>query len=165
MIAFIALTLLVGRQDIRPVKTEQWGAGVVICLERDAFLMPLTLTVSCFSKIQTGFIFVVAAHPGGPEKRTVKRVCMRCVCVCVCVLLVVHHTPRRRCRSTTQQRDTFECTIDAAAGPTRCVTSICTRVSHCCIGCRPSVAVHRYSRTAVAIQTEVFMKSLCRCHR
>jgi len=28
-----------------------------------AQLMPLTLTVSCFSKIQTGFTFLVPAHP------------------------------------------------------------------------------------------------------
>jgi len=43
--------------------------------------MPLPLIVSCFSKIQIGFTFLVPAHPGGPEKRAVKRVC---VCVCVC---------------------------------------------------------------------------------
>jgi len=35
--AFGALTLLVGgRKGIWPVKTEQWGAGVVMCLERGA---------------------------------------------------------------------------------------------------------------------------------
>ena len=50
------------------------GAGVVICLERGADLhmaqlMPLLLTVSCFSKIQIGFYL----------SGTVKRVC---VCVC-----------------------------------------------------------------------------------
>jgi len=43
-------------------KTEWWGAGVIICLERGADLhtaqlMPLPLTVSCFSKIQIGFTF------------------------------------------------------------------------------------------------------------
>ena len=48
-----------GRKGIRPVKTEWWGAGMVICLERGADLhmaqlMPLPLTVSCFSKIQIG---------------------------------------------------------------------------------------------------------------
>ena len=42
---------------------------MVICLERGADLhmsqrMPLPLTVSCFSKIQTGFSFLVPAHPG-----------------------------------------------------------------------------------------------------
>ena len=60
---------------------------MVICLERGADmhmpqLMPLPLTVSCFSKIQIGFTFLVPAHPGSPGKRAVKRVC---VCVCVCV--------------------------------------------------------------------------------
>jgi len=50
--------LLVGRQEGHPAckTTEWWGAGVVICLERGADLhmaqlMPLPLTVSCFSKI------------------------------------------------------------------------------------------------------------------
>jgi len=63
---------------------ECWGAGVVICLERGADwhmaqLMPLPLTISCFSKIQIGFTFMVPAHLGSPGKRAVKRVC---VCVC-----------------------------------------------------------------------------------
>jgi len=54
-----------------------------ICLERGADLhmfqlMPLSLTVSCFSKIQIAFTFLVPAHPGSPRKRAVKRVC---VCV------------------------------------------------------------------------------------
>ena len=47
---------------------------MVICLERCADLhmaqlMPLPLTVSCFSKIQTGFTFLVLAHLGSPRKR------------------------------------------------------------------------------------------------
>ena len=58
---------------------------MVICLERDADLhmaqlMPLPLTVSCFSKILISFTFLVLAHPGSPGKRAVKLVC---VCVCV----------------------------------------------------------------------------------
>ena len=58
---------------------------MVICLEQGADLhmfqlMPLPLAVSCFSKIQIGFTFLVLAHPGSPGKRAVKRVC---VCVCV----------------------------------------------------------------------------------
>jgi len=57
---------------------------VVVCLERGADLhmaqlMPLPLTVSCFSKIQIGFTFLVPADPGSPGKRAVKR----CVCVCL----------------------------------------------------------------------------------
>ena len=47
-------------------------------------LMPLPPTVSCFSKIQIGFTFLVPAHSGSPGQRAVKRVCV-CVCVCVCV--------------------------------------------------------------------------------
>jgi len=70
-----------GRKGIRPVKTEWWGAGVVVCLKRVADLhmaqlMTLPLTVSCFSKIQIGFHFLVLAHPGSPRKRAVKRVCV-----------------------------------------------------------------------------------------
>jgi len=61
---------------------------VVICLEQGADLhmaqlMPLPFTVSCFSKIQIGFTFLVPAYPGSPGQRAVKRVC---VCVCVLVL-------------------------------------------------------------------------------
>jgi len=52
---------------------------MVICLERGADLhmdqlMPLPLTVSCFSKIQTGFTFLVPAYPGSPGQRAVKQV-------------------------------------------------------------------------------------------
>jgi len=47
---------------------------VVICLERGADLhmaqlMPLPLTVSCFSKIQIGFTFMVLAQPCSPEQK------------------------------------------------------------------------------------------------
>jgi len=50
---------------------------VVISLEQGAdLLMPLPLTVSCFSKIQIGFTLLVPAHPGRPGKRAVKRVCV-----------------------------------------------------------------------------------------
>ena len=69
------------RKGIRPVKTEQWGAGTVICLEQGADLhmaqlMPLPLTVSCFSQIQIGFTFPVPAYLGSPGKRAVKWVCV-----------------------------------------------------------------------------------------
>jgi len=60
---------------------------MVICLERGADLhmaqlMLLPLTVSCFSKIQIGFTFLVPADPGSPGKRTVKHV--RCTIVILC---------------------------------------------------------------------------------
>ena len=84
--AFSALTLLVGRQEGHPAckKTEWWDAGVVICLERGAdlhmaHLMPLSLTVCYFSKIQIGFTFLVPAHLVSRGQRAVKH-------VCVCVL-------------------------------------------------------------------------------
>ena len=38
--------------------------------------MPLPLTVSCFSKIQIGFTFLVLAYLGSPGQRAVKRVCV-----------------------------------------------------------------------------------------
>jgi len=81
--AFNALTLLVGWQEGHPArkKTQWWGAGMVICLERGADLhmaqlMLLSLTVSCFCKIQIGFTFMVPAHLGSPGQRAVKRVCV-----------------------------------------------------------------------------------------
>jgi len=44
---------------------------MVICLERGADLrmaqlMPLPLTVSCFSKIHIGFTFLTPVHPSSP---------------------------------------------------------------------------------------------------
>ena len=75
--------LLVGRQEGHPAcKNEWWGTGVVICLEQGAYLhiaqlMPLPLTVSCFSKIQIGFTFLVLAYPGSPGKGPLN-VCVRC---------------------------------------------------------------------------------------
>ena len=62
--SFSALTLLVG-----------WQEGHM------AQLMPLPIAVSCFSKIQIGFTFLVLAYPGSPGQRAVKR-------VCVCVYLI-----------------------------------------------------------------------------
>ena len=64
---------------------------MVICLERGADLhiaqlMPLPITVSCFSKIQIGLPFLVPAHLGSPGKRADKFVCV-CVCVNGCVFV------------------------------------------------------------------------------
>jgi len=64
---------------------------MVICLERGADLhtvqlMPLPLTVSCFSKILTGFTFLVPAHPVVPDQGPLNG------CVCVCVVRYVTGT-------------------------------------------------------------------------
>ena len=79
---------------------------MVICLERGADLhiaqlMPLPLTVSCFSKIHIGFTFWYRLTLVVPDKWPLNgcvraRVCVRarararvCVCVCVCVCVGV----------------------------------------------------------------------------
>ena len=81
-VAFSALTLLVGRQEGHPACKKLSGevlawlsvwSKVQTCM---AQLMPLPLTVSCFSKIQIGFAFLVPAHPDSPGQRAVKRVCV-----------------------------------------------------------------------------------------
>ena len=63
-----------------------------------AQLMPLPLIVSCFSKIQIGFTFLVPAHLGSPGQRAVKR-----VCECVSVLTqtaVFQALQRRECQTS-----------------------------------------------------------------
>ena len=57
---------------------------MVICLERGADLhmaqlMPLPLTVSCSSKIQIGFTFLVQAHLGSHGQRAIEQVCVSVV--------------------------------------------------------------------------------------
>jgi len=74
--AFSALTLLVWRQEGHPACKKQSG-GVLAWLSvwsevQMAQLIPLPLTVSCSSKIQIGFTFLVLAYPGCPGKEAVK---------------------------------------------------------------------------------------------
>jgi len=62
---------------------------VVVCLQQCADLhmaqlIPPPLTISCFSKIQIGFTFLVLAYLDNPGKRAIKRLCV-CECVCVCI--------------------------------------------------------------------------------
>jgi len=64
---------------------------MVICLERGADLhmaqlIPLLLTVSCFSKIQIGFTYLVPAHLGSPGKGPLNG----CVCVCHLIFLKIY---------------------------------------------------------------------------
>ena len=66
----VLLRLLVGWQEGHPAcKKLSGGVLAWLSVERGADLhiaqlMPLPLTVSCFSKNQIGFTFLVPAHPG-----------------------------------------------------------------------------------------------------
>jgi len=72
---FSALTLLVGRQEGHPackkLRVVGYWYGYLSGASADlhtAQLMPLPLTVSCFSKNQIVFTFLVPAHLGIPGK-------------------------------------------------------------------------------------------------
>ena len=75
---FSALMLLVWRQEGHPA-CKNWMVGCwhgyLSAALHMVQLMPLPLTVSCFSKILIGFTFLVLAHPGSPGKMAVKWVC------------------------------------------------------------------------------------------
>jgi len=65
--------LLVGRQEGHLACEKLSGGVLVWSCECGADLhmarvMPLSLTVSCFSKIRIGFTFLVPAHLGSPGK-------------------------------------------------------------------------------------------------
>jgi len=87
--SFSALTLLVGQQEGHPAckKTQWWGAGVVICLERGADLhtarlMPLPLTVSeSLASVKSRLVlpFWYRLTRVVPDKGPLNG----CVCVCV----------------------------------------------------------------------------------
>ena len=86
--AFSALTLLVGRQEGHPACKKLSGevlawlsvwSEVQTCM---AQLMPLPLTVSCFSKTQIGLPFWYRPTWVVLEKGPLNG----CVCVCVCLL-------------------------------------------------------------------------------
>ena len=86
-VALSALMLLVGRH--LACKNERWGAGMVICLQQDANLhmaqlMPLPLTVSCFSKIQMVLPFWYWPTRVVPEKGPLNG--------CVCVVVVNYYS-------------------------------------------------------------------------
>jgi len=74
-----------GRKGIWPVKNWVVGCwrGYLSGARCRLAYGPADVTVSCFSKIQIGFAFLVPTHPGSPRKGAVKRVCV-CVCVQLC---------------------------------------------------------------------------------
>ena len=88
-VAYSALTLLVGQQEGHPAckklssEVLAWlsvWSEVQTCM---AHLMPLPLTVSCFSKIQIGLPFWYRLARVVPDKGSLNW----CLCVCVCVTL------------------------------------------------------------------------------
>ena len=79
---------------------------MVICLQQGADLhmaqlMPLSLTVSCFSKIQIGFAYLVPAHPDSPRQRAVKRVCVCSAFLWVSTFVVLKNGIKIQARSRT----------------------------------------------------------------
>ena len=69
-----------GRKGIQPVKKLSGGErGADLHM---AQLMPQPLTVSCFSKIQICFTFLVLAHPRSPRQSAIKRVLLSCLLEC-----------------------------------------------------------------------------------
>ena len=94
---------------------------MVICLERGADLhvaqlMPLPLTVSCFSKIQISFTFLIPAHPGRPRQRAVKR-----VCACVCVALSYINPITSYHKLCSHLRKKIECDTECVDGRRFCL--------------------------------------------
>jgi len=137
--AFIALAPLVGWQEGHTAckKTEWWGAGMFICLEWRAYLhtaqlMPLPLTVSCFSKIQIGFTFLLPALSASPGQRAVKPVCV-CVCVCVFLSTEIRFTLSKDAVYCPGLMDAacVICVLDAA-----CMVCVGCRMCGLCVGCR-----------------------------
>jgi len=85
LVAFSALTLLVGRQEGHPARKKIWGDGGgghwLVRMEwrpaRWSVCLPLLIS-PCTIKSRSSLL--APAHPGVPGKRAVKRLC---VCVCV----------------------------------------------------------------------------------
>ena len=82
---FNGLTLLVGRQEGHPA-CKKLSSGVLAWLSVSSEVQTCIRpgwchchSLSCFTKIQIGFTFLVPAHLGSPGKGPLNR----CVCVCV----------------------------------------------------------------------------------
>ena len=105
------------RQEGHPAckKTEWWGAGMVICLERGADLhmaqmMPLPLTVSGFSKIQICLPFWYRLTRVVPDKWPLNE------CVCVNIDIMVNNSRSLQTEPVTYQpKDTFVSSLQVAS--------------------------------------------------
>ena len=87
--AFSALTLLVGRQEGHPAckKSEWWGVGMVICLERCADLHMAQLILLQLASVKSRLVlpFWYRLTCVVPDKGSLNR----CVCMCVCVICFI----------------------------------------------------------------------------
>jgi len=77
-----------GRKGIQPVKKLSLGVlrWLSVCGEVQICIWPSWChchSLSCFSKIQTGYTFLVLAYPGSPRQKPLNR-----CCCCCCVPLV-----------------------------------------------------------------------------
>ena len=125
---------------------------MVICLEQGADFhmvqrISLLLTVSCFSKIQICFTFLVPAHPGSPGQRAVKR-----VCVCVCVnYLNIYRTDLRQIftvgrTKVVDERSKLVFTARCYASAVLAMGCVCLSVSVCVCLSQVEVLVKRLNR-------------------
>ena len=135
-----------GRKGIRPLKKLSGGmlAWLSVWSEVQTHmvqLMPLPLTVSCFSEIQIGFTFLVPAYPGSPGKRVVKR-----ACVCVSVLSQeIGWEERLRCDPFCVNWDVKPCSITFTFIWFTSVISCCSRLTLCSLRCLTSWTVVQLS--------------------
>ena len=93
LFAFSALTLLVGRQEGHPAckKTERWGVGVVICLERGADLhMAQLMNCHSLSLASVKSRLVLPLWYWLTQVVLDKGPLNVCVCVCVCIYTMSH---------------------------------------------------------------------------
>ena len=136
-LGFSALTLLVGRQEGHPA-CRNWVVGCWHGHPSGARCRlaygPADATVSCFSKIKTGFTFLVLTHLGSHGQRAVKRMCV-CLCVCVWYCPGVH---RRSWRSVEVGAE-----LSASQVPHGTVCCLCCvqRHSH---HCRAGFSTHQW---------------------
>ena len=91
-------------------------------------LTPLPLTVSCFSKIQIGFTFLVPAHLGSPGKRAVKRVCVR-----VSAWICIAHNSLEPEWSRFKVGNNYSCVFNF------CVCDFCFIIDALCLQCFDAV--------------------------
>jgi len=110
------------RKGFRPVKKLSGGLLAWLSVWNEvqtqlmAQLMPLQ-DVSCFTKTQIGFTFLVPAYPGSPRQWAVKQVCVcvcACACACVCACVCVNCCNKGKDVAAKCHTDCWSCVAFAA---------------------------------------------------